>query len=209
MASTTLQPASDSATTTERPIPLVALRRPTLDVSSSASPDSSVPATSPSTPSSLTPPTSAHESSPSSSPDRLSRQTTCVSGTSSTSINCTDLSLSPQQPSSQPHAAIPRSVPDELGPQNPPQRQDTWLSFLPPYDHRRTWLQNSIGVAALAVALVGMFVYALRGYKMAKWTEWNDLLQSCAALIQVSLISRHSVEDSLTLPGRSRRRSIV
>ena len=188
MASTTVQSAPDSATTPERLIPLVALRPPTLHASSSTSLDSSAPTTSSSTPSSLTPPTSAHDSSPSSSPDRLSRQTTCVSGTPAPSINCPDLSLSPQPPSSQPPTTIPRSVPDEPVPQNPPQRQDTWLSFLPPYDHRRTWLQNSIGIAALAVALVGMFVYALRGYKMAKWTEYNDLLQSCAALLQVSVI---------------------
>ena len=198
MASTTIQPASDTATTTERPIPLMALRRPTLDASSSTSLDSSVPSTSPSTPSSLTPPTSAHECSSSSSPDRLSRQTTCASGTPAPPINY------PQQPSSQPHTTV---RPDEPESPNPPQRQETWLSFLPPYDHRRTWLQNSIGIAALAVALVGMFVYALRGYKMAKWTEYNDLLQSCAALIQVSVILRQSSRDSRLLPGQSRRRS--
>lgn len=209
MASTPVQSAPESATTPDRSIPLVALRPPTLDASSSTSLDSSAPTTSPSTPSSLTPPTSAHESSPSSSPDRLSRLTTCVSSTPATSINSADLSLSPQQPSSQPHPAVPGTAPDQPEPQNPPQRQDTWLGFLPPYDHRRTWLQNSIGIAALAVALVGMFVYALRGYKMAKWTEYNDLLQSCAALIQVGLIFRHSFRDSRPLPGRSRRRSIV
>ncbi|KAL8782621.1 MAG: hypothetical protein Q9195_009611 [Heterodermia aff. obscurata] len=188
MTSTPVQSASDSASTPERSIPLVALRRPTIDASSSAS-LSSAPTTSPSTPSSLTPPTSAHDSSSSSSPaspDRLSRQTTYVSGTPAPSIHCPDLSLSPHQSPSQPQTAAPQSVPDSPGPQNPPQRQDTWLSFLPPYDHRRTWLQNSIGIAALAVALVGMFVYALRGYKMAKWTEYNDLLQSCAALIQAN-----------------------
>ena len=179
MASSTDQPTQGPLTAPDRSIPLVTLRKPTLDASSSTSLDSSAPTSSPSTPASLTPPTSAHDSSPTNTPERLSRQTTCVS---CASVSPSD-SSSP--PPSQP-STIPRSVPDDLEPPRPAQRQATWISLIQPWDHRRTWVQNTIGLAALAVALVGMFVYALRGYKLAKWSAHNDLLQSCATLIQVS-----------------------
>lgn len=199
MASTTDQPAQSPLTAPGCPIPLVTLRHPTLDASSSTSLDSSAHTSPPSTPASLTPPTSADDSSLANSPESLSRQTTYVS--------CASLSpadgLSP--PSSRPSPTIPRSVPDEPEPPRPTQRQGTWISLMPPWDHRRTWVQNSIGLAALAVALVGMFVYALRGYKIAKWTARNDLIQSCAALIQVgqrcSWFSKGLPQDS----GQSKR----
>ncbi|KAG6988515.1 hypothetical protein G7Y79_00072g097770 [Physcia stellaris] len=180
MASNTDMLAPGPLTAPDRPIPLVTLRQPTLGASSSISLNSSTPTTPPSTPASLTPPTSAHGSSPTITPERLSRQTTCVSAVSVAPPD----GLSP--PPSQPSLTIPRSIPDEPEPPRPQQRQATWISLMPPWDHRRTWVQNTIGLAALAVALVGMFVYALRGYKLAKWTARNDLLQSCATLIQAN-----------------------
>lgn len=53
---------------------------------------------------------------------------------------------------------------------------------------KRSWFQSILGISSLLVAMVSLFVYGLRSYEMAKWSLYNDLLQTCAGLIQVTLV---------------------
>ena len=168
----------------DRSIPLVALTRPTLNASSSTSISSPDPTIPPETPASPIPPV-ADVTSPISSHQRFSPQTTHSSGTSAAPE---DNPLTPSVPELQPSSAssttIPHFVPEDSQAPAPPQRREARRLILALWDGRRTWVQTSIGIAALVVALVGL-LFALRGYNIAKWTAYNDLLQSCAALVQV------------------------
>ena len=49
----------------------------------------------------------------------------------------------------------------------------------------RNWFQSMLGISSLVVTMLSLFIYGLRSYEMAKWSERNDLLQMCAGLIQV------------------------
>ncbi len=51
---------------------------------------------------------------------------------------------------------------------------------------KRGWFQSTLGISSLIVSLVSLFVYGLRSYEMARWSERNDYLQMCAGLIQVT-----------------------
>ena len=175
MAPSTTQP--EYSQVDDRPIPLVEVRRPKPRPSPSTLPGSSNPTTSPSTSASSNFPTSAHDSLAISSHECISSQTTCTSPPGD-SVGPT---LSPRLAAAPSTSATPQSILNDPAPPSSP----SWLSFISPWDHRRTWVQNSIGVAGLAVALVGMFVYVLRGYKMAKWTTYNDLLNTCLSYTQV------------------------
>ncbi len=53
---------------------------------------------------------------------------------------------------------------------------------------KRGWFHSILGISSLLVAMVSLFVYGLRSYEMARWSERNDLLQMCAGLIQVTLV---------------------
>lgn len=53
---------------------------------------------------------------------------------------------------------------------------------------KRGWFQSILGITSLVVAMTSLFVYGLRSYEMARWSERNDLLQMCAGLIQVILV---------------------
>lgn len=186
MASDNGQPAVAPDPVQNRSIPLVALRRPTPDSSSSTPFNSSDPTTSPETPTSASSPI-ADDTSLSPSHRRFPRQTTHSSGSSAAPEDSPFTSPIPQlQLSSASSTTIPQSVPEHPQPPAPPQRREAWRLILAPWNSRQTWVQTSIGLAGLVVALVGLFVYALRGYEVAKWTAYNDLLQSCAALVQVS-----------------------
>ena len=61
-------------------------------------------------------------------------------------------------------------------------RQTSWLSTIPTKIHERRWLENTIGVLGVAVAIW----LGVRGYKLAVWQSWNDLRQTCASYKQVS-----------------------
>ena len=188
MASDNGQPAVAPDRVQDRPIPLVALRRLTPDFPSSTSFDSSNPTSSPETPASQRSPV-ADATSPNSSHERFPRQTTCSSSASTPPEDPSTPPSNPQLPLSSAASTVPQSVPEDLQPPAPLQRRAAWRLILALWDDRRTWVQNSIGLAGLVVGLVGLFVYALRAYNMAKWTAYNDLLQSCAALGQVRGVS--------------------
>ena len=65
--------------------------------------------------------------------------------------------------------------------------QTTWWNKIRLALFQGAWLQNTIGMAGLAVALVALFVYAYRGYKMDKYENRMALVQACASKKQVSL----------------------
>ena len=49
----------------------------------------------------------------------------------------------------------------------------------------RGWFQSTLGITSLVVTMVSLFLYGIRSYQMARWSERNDLMQMCASLIQV------------------------
>jgi len=79
----------------------------------------------------------------------------------------------------------PRSVPSEPSPAPSLQTQATWRSWASTPRFRGPWLQSSIGMAGLAVALVGLFFFTYRSYKMEKYDNLMALYQACASLKQV------------------------
>ena len=53
---------------------------------------------------------------------------------------------------------------------------------------KRSWFQSTLGISSLIFTMISLFIYGLRSYEMAKWSERNDLMQMCAGLIQVTLL---------------------
>lgn len=131
-------------------------------------------------------------------------------GTSPNDIELSSLAppvLGPPSPSVTPpvsHATSengpPRSVPphpfptetidgsQEFGINN----RGTSLATLRAKIHERRWLENTIGVLGVAVAIW----LGVRGYKLAVWQSWNDLRQTCAAYKQVTGSKRGSLRIS-------------
>ena len=184
MAAPTGQPTSGPP---ETPIPLTALRRTPIQASSSSSLDSSGLASVRSSSSSLSPPWT---------PDNISA--TCPSNPSSRppisqclapSCPLLDQSLfaDPFQQTPAPHPSLPRSVPSEPSPSVNLLRQATWRSWASTPTFQGRWLQTSIGIAGLAVALVGLLLYTYRSYKMEKYDNLMALYQACASLKQVRI----------------------
>lgn len=171
----------------ESPIQLTPMRRSTLQPSSSSSLSSSDPVSDPSSSSSMSPPRTPNTAS------------TSPCSPQSTSQPPTSIPEPPPAQSQDPFAdrsegaavsavntqssAVTVTTPD----QNPaPQEQRAWWSTITCRLSQGTWLQNTIGMAGLAVALVALFVYAYRGYKMDKFENLMALYQACASLKQVS-----------------------
>ena len=82
----------------------------------------------------------------------------------------------------------PRSVPSPslsnishgtVGTQN--SNQVSWFRKIWAKIHEKRWLENTIGVLGVAVAIW----LGVRGYKLAVWQSWNDLRQTCASYKQV------------------------
>lgn len=65
--------------------------------------------------------------------------------------------------------------------------QTTWWNKIRLALFQGAWLQNTIGMAGLAVALVALFVYAYRGYKMDKYDNLIGFVETCATMKQVTL----------------------
>ncbi|KAL8823097.1 MAG: hypothetical protein Q9191_006181 [Dirinaria sp. TL-2023a] len=183
--------ASTNTTTTspqpEPPIQLTPMRRSTLRPSSSSSLSSSDPVSNPSSSSSMSPPRTPNTAS------------TFPCSPQSTSQPPTSIPEPPPAHSQDPFAdssegavvsaantqssAVTVVTPDQ---NSAPQEQRAWWGTITSRLSQGTWLQNTIGMAGLAVALVALFVYAYRGYKMDKFENLMALYQACASLRQVS-----------------------
>ena len=59
------------------------------------------------------------------------------------------------------------------------------ISSLRSWMFGKHWFQNAIGAITLLAAIVGLFVFGLRTYKLAVWSAHNDAFQSCTGMIQV------------------------
>ena len=188
MASPTTHPISESS---GAPIPLTTIkRRPVQPSSSSSWPSSGL--------------ASARSSSTSVSPQETTLNVPAACPTNSTPEGAVNASpeLSPaisfnenpfENPQQRPVPSLSGSPPAALNDQSPrssPARLATWHSWVPTPDSKGSFLQNTIGMAGLAVALVGLLVYAYRGYKMDKYNNLMALYQACASLKQVGTAFR-------------------
>ena len=182
MASPTTQPISESS---GAPVPLTTLKRRPVQPSSSSSLASSGLA-------------SARSSSSSVSPQETPLDVPAACSTKSTPEEAAGANpeLSPaisfnenpfENPLQRPVPSQPESPPTALDDQSPraPARLATWLSWAPAPDPKGSCLQNTIGMAGLVVALVGLLVYAYRGYEMDKYDNLMALYQACVSLKQV------------------------
>lgn len=143
---------------------------------------------------STTPPSSAGR--PSSQEEEL--------GAWPSSANC-NLGATPPEPSppfsttdrraeTAPITFAPESVPSEDDGNQPTQASQEQHSSAGPgiswstlnrWVSERSWFHSTLGITSLMLTTISVFVYGLRSYEMARWSERNDLLQMCAGLIQV------------------------
>jgi len=184
MAAPTSQPTSGSP---EAPISLTALRRTPVQASSSSSLDSFGLASARSSSSSLSPPRTPDYISATRPSNTSSRPPTSHSIAPSCPLPDQILFADPHQRSLAHQPSPPRSVPSEPSPAPGLQTQATWRSWASTPRFRGPWLQSSIGMAGLAVALVGLFFFTYRSYKMEKYDNLMALYQACASLKQVRI----------------------
>ena len=164
------------------------MRRNTLQPSSSSSLSSSDPASNPSSSSSMSPPRTPNTASASPcSHQSASHPRTSVDEQPPTQSQDPFADSSEGAVVSSPNAQSSAVTVTTPGQNAGYQEQKSWWSRISSTLSPGTWLQNTIGMAGLAVALVALFVYAYRGYKMDKFENLMALYQACASLKQVSL----------------------
>ncbi len=185
MAAPTSQQTSGSP---EAPFPLTAPRRTPVQASSSSSLDSIGLTSARSSSSSLSPPRTPDNISATHPSNTLSRPPTSHCIAPSCPIPNQTLFADPHQRSLAHPPSPPRSVPSEPSPAPGLQTQATCRSWASTPRFRGPWLQSSIGMAGLAVALVGLFFFTYRSYKMEKYDNLMALYQACASLKQVRSI---------------------
>ncbi len=182
MAAPTSQPIYGSP---EAPTPLNALRRTQVQASSSSSLESFGLASARSSSSSLSPPRTPDNILATRPSNTSSRPPTSHCIAPSCPRPDPILFTDPHQRSLAHRPSPPRSVPGEPSPAPGLQTQATWRSWASTPRLRGPWLQSSIGMAGLAVALVGLFFFTYRSYKMEKYDNLMALYQACASLKQV------------------------